>query len=273
MSRCCAIVAALVLTVVLAACGGDESTSVEEATSGSVSDDFAGQANAICVEGAEQIVKIEPRVRLYRRDGGHDQEGDRCPRRSCRRLGGSRKLEPPADQADDFDAYLAGRRAVIDLTEPQLEALRSGNQEQIKATGAEVQAAADKSQELAGAIGLEGCDSELASEDAEAAEEVLREHLTTADPATSCSTDGLVTEAYLEGALGGVKACEKLQQRSLDKPETLPTDIKVTKITGTEGAAAFIEFEDVGGKFDGEPATATLFFDGGWKIFSVNAIG
>ena len=47
----------------------------------------------------------------------------------------------------------------------------------------------------------------------------------------------------------------------------------MAKTTGTDGAVAVIEFEDVGGKFDGEPATATLFYDGGWKIFSVNALG
>ncbi len=30
--------------------------------------------------------------------------------------------------------------------------------------------------------------------------------------------------------------------------------------------AAFIEFQDVGGRFDREPATATLYYVDGWKV-------
>lgn len=264
MRRFRAFVGVLILAGVLAACGGDDTEGEGE--------DLASQANAICFDAGKQVTGINL-------DLGYDQDAQDTIQkvdavRSVREeaLPELEALAPPADQAEDFDAYLAQRQETIDLVEPQLKALESGDEEQIATTGSEVQASSEKSVKLAAELGLTGCDNELPSEDADAAEEVLREHLTTSDPATSCSTDELVTEVYLEETLGGAEACEKVQQRGTDNPENLPTDIEVTKVEGTDGSSAFIEFEDVGGRFDGEPATATLYFDDGWKVYSVSAL-
>ncbi len=259
-------VVALLLTGALAACGGDDDDS------GSEGEDFASQASAVCIDAGDQIADINL-------DLGYDQDEQDTIKKvtavsSVREqvLADLEALEPPTDQAEDFDAYLAERQETIDLVEPQLRALEVGDEEQIAAAGAMVQASSDKAQKAAAELGLEGCDSELPSDDADAAEDVLRVHLTTADPATSCNSDELVTEPYLVEALGGVEACKRLQKRDANNPDALPTDIKVTSVEGTDGVSAFIEFEDVGGKFDGEPATATLYFDDGWKIFSINAL-
>ncbi len=260
-----AFTGAIVLAGVLAACGGDDADTDE-------GEDFASQASAICIDAGEEITAINLEL-------GHEQDAQDTIEKvkavqSVREESYPKleALEPPSDQADDFDAYLAQRQETIDLVEPQLEALESGDEEEIAATGSAVQASSEKSQELAAELKLTGCDNELPSEDAEAAEDVLREHLTTSDPATSCDPEELVTEAYLEGVLGGAEACEKLQEKGADNPEDLPTDIEVSKTEGTDGTAAFLEFEDVGGKFDGQPATASLYYDDGWKVYAINAL-
>jgi len=256
-----ALAGVVVLAGVFAACGGDDDSKSE-------GDSFADEASSLCIAQSEQLVDINLEM-------GYDQDEQETIEKVAavaavreETIAELKTLDPPADQAEDFDAYLAQRQETVDLAKPQLEALEAGDEEEIAAAGAKVQEASDNGQEMAAELGLTGCDSELPSDDAAAAEDVLREHLTTADPATSCNTDELVTETYLEEALGGVEACEKLQAKDVG----LPTDIKVSKVEGTDGVSAFIDFEDVGGRFDGEPATAIVYYVDGWKVWSVSAL-
>jgi hypothetical protein len=265
LQKVVALIAVLAVSAGIAACGGDDSE--EPADSGT--DDFATQANAICSDGAgeaaqvylelgysaeeEDVIELRERIRTIRADA----------------LAQLEELEPPGEVAEAFDKSLAGRQYVIDAMEDEIAALEKGDE-----AGAEKAAA--KASEAAGAIndsseeaGLEDCAGVLPDDDAQAAEDVLREFATTADPATSCSSEGegLLTEIFLEEGFGGVDACTKEQK---DIEDDLAMDVKVSHASGVDDVVAVLEYEDVGGRFDKLPTTTTLYYvDGAWRIYSI----
>ena len=268
MQKVAALFAVLAVSVGPVACGGDD----DEGSGDSGGEDFPTQANAICNEGAseaaqvylelgysaeeEDVIELRERIRTIRADA----------------LAQLEELEPPADVAEAFDRSLAGRQYVIDAMEDEIAALEEGDE-----AGAEKAAA--KASEAAGAIndsseeaGLEDCAGVLPDDDAQAAEDVLREFATTADPATSCSSEGegLLTEIFLEEGFGGVDACTKEQK---DIEGDLATDVKVKEVTGVDDVVAVLSYEDVGGRFDGLPTSTTLYYvDGAWRIYSIEEI-
>ena len=79
-----------------------------------------------------------------------------------------------------------------------------------------------------------------------------------------------MTEIFLEEGFGGVEACTKEQK---DIEDDLATDIKVSEASGVDDVVAVLEYEDVGGRFDGLPTTTTLYYvDGAWRIYSIEEI-
>ena len=263
LKRTTAVVGTLMLIATIAACGGDEEPQGE---------DFATEANAICAEATSQIATTNLE------EGFEQDEKDVIERIGMfvpireQALADLEALEPPADQAEAYEQFLASRGDQVEATRAQLDAYEAGDQEQIEKASAELGEAADATEQAAAEVaGLEACAFELPEDDAQAAEDVLREFNTTADPATSCDTEGLVSEPYLEDGFGGVEACTKEQEALTKNPDELPTDVEVSDVRGVDDVAAVLEFEDVGGKFDGEPSSATLYnVDGEWKIYSIS---
>lgn len=264
LKRSMTAAAAAAVLAGFAACGGEE---------GSEGEDFAAEANAFCAEATSQIAatNLEEGYEVDEKDV-IERIGMILPIRE-QALADLEALQPPAEQAEAYDEFLANRSDQVEATRAQLEAYESGEQKQIEKVGAELGKAADASEAAASEVGgLDACAFELPTDDAQAAEDVLHEFATTADPATSCDTDGLVSEPFLEDGFGGVQACTKEQEALEKNPDELPTDIEVSDVRGVDDVAAIIEFEDVGGKFDGEPASATIYnVDGEWKIYSISA--
>lgn len=254
----------LLLATGLIACGDDGGGGESEG------DDFVSQANTLCLENATQFqdIALDVGYEFEIEDRIEGSERRLAVRRDT--LAGFEELEPPADQSEAFDDLLAAREENISLYEEQLSALEDKDEEKAAELSARASEGADEIQALSADLGFEVCDGELPEDEAAAAEDVVREFETTADPATSCSTDGLVTETMLEEGLRGEEKCTAVQGRIADK---LPEDIELMeKTTGIEGATATINYKWVGGpddKFTDDPRTATLYYlDGEWKIYT-----
>lgn len=259
MSRFAAVVVAFAILTGVAACGGDD----DEGDGGG--EDFVAQTDAICEEGAASVRDANLEF------GYSTDEEDRLESAQLvleareQALSEFEALEPPAEVADDFEQYIAARKDLTAATEDEIAALEKSDQAGVEEAAATAAKAGEQLDKFAKAVDLNSCAGILPDDDAQAAEDVLHEFNTTADPVTSCDSDELVTEIYLEEGFGGVEACTKKQETI-----EVPKDVKVSEITGVDDVLANLQFEDVGGKFDGLPSTATLYYvDGGWKIFSI----
>ena len=265
MQKVAALVVVLAVSAAVVACGGDD----DEEVADSGADDFPAQADAICNEGAgeaaqvylelgyseedEDVIELRERVRAIRADA----------------LAQLEELEPPAEVAEAFERSLSGRQYVIDAMEDEIAALEEGDTAGAEKAATKASEAADAINESGAEAGLEDCAGVLPDDDAQAAEDVLRAFATTADPATSCSSEGegLLTEIFLEEGFGGVEACTKEQK---DIEDDLATDVKVSEATGVDDVVAVSPYEDVGGRFDKLPTTTTLYYvDGAWRIYSI----
>ena len=264
MKQWCAVFAAIALAIVAVACGDDE-----ESDSGG-GDNVLTQLNTICGDSTRELVEANMEF-AYAEDP--EDQTELAELGQDVRLEANEEieaLEPPEEDANAFEKFLAARQDLAAASEDRLKALKAGDEAAIAKAVEDLTAAGEVEDKAAAALGAEMCDDELPEDDAQAAEETLREFATTADPATSCSADGLVTEAMLEGFFGGVAKCEKDQRKLQQNPEELPEDVKVSETTGVDGISATIQFEDVGGKFAGQPSQATVYnVDGEWKLNTV----
>ncbi len=201
----------------------------------------------------EDVIELRERVRAIRADA----------------LAQLEELEPPAEVAEAFERSLTGRQYVVDAMEDEIAALEEGDKAGAEKAAIKASEAADAINEASAEAGLEDCANVLPDDDAQAAEDVLRDFATTADPATSCSSEGegLLTEIFLEEGFGGVEACTKEQSEIEDD---LATDVNVSEASGVDDVIAVLSYEDVGGRFDKVPTTTTLYYvDGAWRIYSV----
>ncbi|MDX6587613.1 MAG: hypothetical protein QOI31_2086 [Solirubrobacterales bacterium] len=265
MQKVAALFVVLAVSAGVGACGGDDSEEADD----SGADDFPTLANEICNEGAAEAAQV------YLELGYSADEEDMIELREQIRairaeaLAQLEELEPPAELAEAFDKSLATRQLVIDAMEDEIAAREEGNTAGAEKAAAKAAEAADVINESSEEAGLSDCAGVLPDDDAQAAEDVLREFATTADPATSCSSEGegLLTEIYLEEGFGGVEACTKEQK---DIEEDLATDVKVSHASGVDDVVAVLEYEDVGGRFDKVPTTSTLYYvDGAWRIYTI----
>ena len=253
----------------IAACGDDDSGGSEDS-----GDDFVTQLNALCEEGTQRVIDNNLELGYSQDPKDQIELGERVVEAREEITAGIEELEPPEEDAETFDEMVAARKDLIALAEDRVAAVKKNDQEAIAANTKATEEASDLEDAASAELGAEICDGELPEEDAQAAEDTLREFATTADPETSCNSDtGLVTEPYLKQGFGGVEACEGEQQKLEDNPKDLAEDIEVTDVTGVDGMAATIEYEDAGGLYDGQPSTATVYYvDNGWKIYSISLV-
>ncbi|HYH62928.1 MAG TPA: hypothetical protein VD766_13755 [Solirubrobacterales bacterium] len=255
----------LALTGVAAACGGDNGDSGE--TGG---DDFAAQADAICIEGAEVAREANLELGYATKPEDLTERSERLLESRQAALDELEALEAPADLAGAYDEYVAARQNLVDATEELIAALNDGDTAAVEAADAAI-AKAVKMMESAGAeLDLDACAGVLPDDDAQAAEEVLLEYSTTTDAAVICKPGGIATETFVEDGFGGVKPCLNEQHKLASEPDSLPDDIEVTDVSGVDDVAASIEYEEVGGSSEGTSLSAQLFYvDGAWRIYSV----
>ena len=254
---------ALLVAVALVACG-DEGGESSEST------DFVSEANSLCKQQAEGFrdvaldvgYEFEPEAQIEGGEARAEVRAEILPQLEA--------LEPPAEDAELYDSMLAGRNKVADLAEQALEAQKAEDEAEFAKLQEKLNAAGDAAEKDARELGLANCAGDLPNDDAQAAEDVVREFATTADPETSCNTDALVLQIFIDEGLGGQAKCEKAQEKISDE---LPSDVKVSSVEGVDDVTANLEFEDVGGKFDGIPSRATLYYmDGSWKIYTLGSI-
>jgi hypothetical protein len=266
------LVASIATALTLAACGDDGGSDTDANSDG---DDYIAQTEAICVSSAEQVrdVNLEAGVDETMEDTAKRFEDTLAVREDV--LEEIQGVDAPADDTD-FADYVTASEEYVEAYAEQTDAFASGDEAKIAKAGDAVSKAGEEREAAAKAAGMDACAGILPEDQAAAAEEVVRQFDTTADPATSCdvdSPDSLVTEQLLESPVlgGSVEKCEQIQKQI---EGNLATDIKVTNTEGVEDVVATIEFEDVGGKFDGEASRATLYYlDGGWRIYTIGAAG
>ena len=258
----------VIAVLALAACGDDGGSGGSE----DPGDEFVTEQNALCEEGTQETIDNNLELGYSPDPKDHIELGQRVVESREEITAQIEELEPPEEDAEAFDEMVAARKDLIALAEDRVDAVRKDDQEALDANTKATEEASDLEDAASAELGAEMCDGDLPEEDAQAAEDTLREFATTADPATSCNSDtGLVTEPYLEEGFGGVEACEKEQQKLEDNPKDLAEDLDVTETTGVDGMAATIEYADVGGLYDGQPSLATIYnLEGGWKIYSIS---
>jgi hypothetical protein len=262
------MVCALLGTLALGACGDSgEDTDTTEAGGG----DFIAQADSICEEASAQISQINL-------EQGLDMTAEETAAKFAEfvpvrqeALEAHEALEVPEDAGAAWEEFLSTSAEYVQATEGQLAAFEGGAQAKIDKANAAAGEASDARQAAAEEAGLSSCASVLPDDDQAAAEEALLQFTTTNDPATSCeyeNADAYVSEPYVEDGFGGIEKCTAEQKKLEGK---LPTDIKVEETTGVDDTVAIVNYADVGGKFDGEPTSATLYYiDGGWRLYSIN---
>ena len=257
------LAALLAVALLIGACGGDE-----DGGGGEAEKEYLAQAEQICQESAEasRDSALEIGVPLTLDDVIAQTEARLEIAKG--NLGSLQAIEAPADD-DTFAEYVSLAEERIPLVEKQIDAYKNGDEvDQQKAVDA-VSKISDEQDALAEDLGLEVCGDYLPEDQIADAEDVAREFATTNDPATSCdpdNPDALVLDALVE-SFGGPKECEALQKQL---EGNLATDIEITEpTTGTPGVVAFVHSEDVGGKYDGQETTFTLYYvDGEWRVWN-----
>ncbi len=253
-------IVALALAGGVAACGDDESgdsgsgdSTAQDETGGS--DDFATQAEAACVGGAEAIREINLELGYARADDDMIEYLEQLLEARQSVVTDLEALEPPAD------ARRRLRRVPGGAPEPRRRDRRRHRRQRgwRPGCGRRRSDAGDRGsrqkrwRQIGAELGIDACAGVVPEDDAEAAEEVLLEYSTTTDPAVICEPGGIATEIFVEGGFGGVDPCLDEQQKLASEPSSLPDDIEVTKVSGVDDVVATIEYEEVGGSAEGDP--------------------
>lgn len=265
------MVAAAWVLGLAAACGEEESGE----SGGESGEDFLASVSSLCIESSETVRDANLELGYSQDPKDQTKLANLVTEKRAAITDEIAALEAPEENADAFADYVEVRKEYVTADQARAKAVKSGDPAKIEKAN-EVFSKTDKAEDKAAEdLGAEGCDGVLPQDEAQAAEDALREFSTTADPATSCDfKEGLVSEPYLKEGFGGVEACEAEQKRLRADPSLLPKDIDVEDVTGVEGVAATIDYADVKGEYADEPSTAILYnVDGGWKLFSIGPQG
>ena len=268
MGRLTAALVALVLSMAaLAACGDDDDGGGggSERSGG----DFTAQVNEACRARAEASVEGNLAVPggppSAKKDFANLTEHQIPAREEF--VATLRELEPPADLKARYDRYVAANEDLLAAYRAQVKAYETKGERAFAEAGAKTSAQGDEVRAIVEKLPFDDCALRLPEDDAKAATAAVEQFATTADPKTSCDVaGGLVTEQMID-SLGGSERCIKDQKGIADE---LPSRIKVTEVTGMDDILATVEFEDVGGRYDGDPSVANVYYiDGSWKLYSV----
>ena len=243
----------------IAACGGDS-----DEDSG---DDFAAQADQICLEAQRETVEIARRL------GPVTSDEDVIPRIEQftpvreQAQADLEALEPSEDVAPAFDRLLALRREHLERSQQELKLRKSGDVAAAARLGAKSSRLQEQEDAAAEDAGLTACARILPDEDAEQAKETITVLETSDDPDLCTET---MTAEGVEALFGGLEACEEAQQGL--KPSELADSVDFEEISGLEGVSASVVGTVNGGTLDGDHAKYEMIYeDGTYKVNTVFA--
>ena len=251
---------ATLAAIVIVACGGDDP--------GDSGEKLIAAADEICSEDAERSIEIFNEARPF--DGPDATVEYLSELRSSREMTVSELsgLEAPADLADDYEAYLEGRREAAVAIDAGIDAARAGDQEafiEARDRGEELTVAYE---EIGERIGFGACAAILPPDQAELARRNLTEAATSADPDRVC--DLLATDEYIEERFGTREECAAAQERQ----QGAQVEVEITDLSGIEdvSARATLEFNDEDGRRPRFDVNA-VYEDGTFKVDAVAPAG
>jgi hypothetical protein len=257
-------IAALSIALLGGCGGGDEGGS--EATGST--DSFAAQASAICLDGS---VKTAVDAQL---EFGQVQPDERTQLKLLERyqevLGDANDqlaaLEPPADLAGRYAEFLSARTQSNSARGKVLAALQAGDQGGADAGYEQIGRLDSEAYDLAGQLGLDGCDVTLPPDQEEAVKETVEKVASSTDGELICNE--YVYPQFLDhifGDRGGVQGCIRFQE----DPANV-SDVSIESVSGYDGAYAVVSYTKIGGSDDGLRIEERYFYDdevGHWRLW------
>lgn len=180
-------------------------------------------------------------------------------------------LEPPTELADDYAAFLDGRRAVNDARAELIAAPKAGEDASADAAYERIAALDAESYKLAAELGLEGCDNTLPTDEQQAVEETVMEIVSSHDGERVC--EELVYPEFVDYAFGrgGLEECIQATGGPGKRYA-----VSIESVSGLDGGFATVDSVRVGGSDDGRRFRDRLFYDeqlGTWRLWDSMELG
>ena len=242
------LAATAALAALAAGCGSS--------SSGSSSSGFVQKADAACAKARADSVPGNQQLPFAKTAQTAAAAQEIFVRTDKTELATFSALKAPSDKRSTFDAWVAKGKAMTNLDEQELAAMRANNRARSRALQQQAQGVANAAKPLAQKLGLRACADQLPPSDVAAIRKVVTATTETNDPSI-CAKD--FDAHYLKVAFqpgGTVKSCEAQQKSS--KPATSAT---VTAIHGA-GTVGFATVKAVGGTANGQTADMMLVKQG-----------
>lgn len=185
--------------------GGDEATTDSTPTPEEMTpEDFVAEADAICLRSAVQIAETENQ---YTQNTTRKQsikiEGE-TDKLIKERLAALEELEPPADLADDYEAYLDLRRQAVGVYGRRTAAFKKKDNDEVKKLDSQIQRLVDRLSKAGRDIGFFACANRLPRDDEREVIANLKEYFSQPS-ARTCKK--LATERLVEALAGTETPC------------------------------------------------------------------
>jgi len=253
-----AVMAALIIT----ACGGDES--------GDTGDDFASQADGVCIDQAEQLrdLALEREVQPFDEETVVAAYEEITPVMDQAQAD-LEAIEPPEDLSSDYEKFLSARADRIEAQEEAMAASAKGDSKGYEAATAEVAAAVEESEKVAAKMGFTACASILSEEDRAAVEEAEQALAAATDPEEICN-EIFLPQLIEQAFKGDVEKC-------LNDP-LIDDEVKqeYSEFSGVDGVRAEVTLQIVEGapELKGTNLQDTWYYvDGEWRLYSSTQAG
>jgi hypothetical protein len=247
-----------------AACLGATAIGLSACGSGGGGSDFAAEANEVCTDAARAHLAV------YESPVGEERSRSDALAANSRYLAAEEEavdalgqIEPPADGAEDFEAFVAAEREVVELRRKALKAAREDERDAFGKLSEERSEKADEAEAKAAAVaGLDACASQLSSAEAKTVAGTIEEKETEADPA-QCTE--YFTPHVVKLGWKTLAGCRKFQEGESADEITKSVDVDVTE--GVDGVTATADVTFHGGNSDGEELEYGLaYHDGRWML-------
>jgi hypothetical protein len=234
----------------LAACGGDDSA-------------YLADADAICVEGAQEItdqqLALERPPATANEIAAALEQGNPVTEAVQTELAA---VEVPAKEQADWEAWLAQRQLRLDEREDAIGLV--DDQRAFIAATAEISELTVESDAAAADLGLSACANRLGAESTDQVRDAEEELAASADPEQICNE--IYLPQYIELLYNG-----DLQKCVDDEVNASEREIDIETVSGVDGVRATVNLEvSLGGpEAAGQREEHTWFYvDGAWRLYS-----